>query len=198
MSGLRAFDRQPVASTTNFAVTVLPSEVVTDQILSRSSKAQAFTRRVELDVRTQVEAVGDMVGVAQDFRLRRVALAPVPFLLQLVGEGIGILHALDVAACAGIAVPVPGAADAPALLVDAHRKALPAQPVQHVHAAKARADHDDVVGLGAVAAAEDWADIDENSRKILLDLSASILSAARKRKRSVWHAKPRRKRTFFP
>src|SRR5438445_62788 len=31
MSGMRAFDRQPVASTTNFAMTVLPSDVVPDQ-----------------------------------------------------------------------------------------------------------------------------------------------------------------------
>ena len=68
--------------------------------------------------RPQVEAVGNMVGIFQDLRLRRVAFAPVPFLLQFIGERIGILHALDVAARAGIPVPVPGAADAAALLVD--------------------------------------------------------------------------------
>ena len=122
MSGIRAFDRQPVASTTYFAVTVLPSEVVTDQRLVLSSNAALFDAGVELDIGAQIEAVGDVVGVFQNLRLRRVALAPVPFLLQFVGERIGILHALDVAARAGIAVPVPGAADAAALLVDPRRQ----------------------------------------------------------------------------
>src|SRR5271165_1075243 len=90
-----------------------------------------------------------MVGIFQDLRLRRVALAPVPFLLQLVGKGVGILHALDIAARAGIAVPVPGAADAAALLKDPHRETKAAQAVQHVHPGKARADHDDVVAFRA-------------------------------------------------
>jgi len=81
--------------------------------------------------------------------LRRVALAPVPFLLQFVRERIGILHAFDVAARPGIAVPVPGAADIATLLIDPHREPLPAQFVQHVHAGKTGAGHDDVVGLGA-------------------------------------------------
>ena len=67
---------------------------------------------VELDVAAQVEAIGDVVDVVQDLRLGGVALGPLPFLLQLVGEGVGILQALDVAARAGIAVPEPGAADA--------------------------------------------------------------------------------------
>ena len=44
MSGIRAFDRQPVASTTNFAVTVLPSEVATDHSEVVSSKAARSTR----------------------------------------------------------------------------------------------------------------------------------------------------------
>ena len=79
---------------------------------------RAFDDGVELDVGAETKTVGDVVGVFQNLRLRRVALAPVPFLLQLFGERIGILHALDVAARAGIAVPVPGAADAIALLID--------------------------------------------------------------------------------
>ena len=112
MSGIRALDRQPVASTTYFAATVLPSEVVTDHAIGALVEHGAFDAGVELDVGAQIEPVRDVVGVFQDFRLRRVALAPVPFLLQFVGERIGILHAFDVAARAGIAVPVPGAADA--------------------------------------------------------------------------------------
>src|SRR5262249_32792032 len=104
----------------------------------------------------QVEAVGDVVGVFQDLGLRRIALAPAPFLLQLVRERIGILHALDVAARAGIAVPVPGASDARTLLEDTGRKAKPAQPMQHVHAGKARADHDDIIASGSLAVARSW------------------------------------------
>src|SRR6266446_2990782 len=44
IKGIRAFDRQPVASTTYFAVTVLPSDVVTDHILALSSKPARSTR----------------------------------------------------------------------------------------------------------------------------------------------------------
>ena len=44
MSGFRALERQPVASTTNFAVTVLPSEVATGQMLVVSSKAARSMR----------------------------------------------------------------------------------------------------------------------------------------------------------
>jgi hypothetical protein len=44
----------------------------------------------ELDVGPQREPVGDVVEVAHDLRLLRIALAPVPFLLQLLREGIGI------------------------------------------------------------------------------------------------------------
>ena len=151
MSGIRAFDRQPVASTTYCAVTVLPSDVVTDHMLAPSSNAARSTRVLSWISRAQIEPVGDVVGVFQDLRLRRIALAPVPFLLQFVRERIGILHALDVAARAGIAVPVPGAADIAALLIDPHRQSQPAQPVQHVHSGKAGADHDDIVGLGGAA-----------------------------------------------
>ena len=86
MSGIRAFDRQPVASTTCFAVTVLPSEVVTDQRIGAFVEFGAIDAGVELDVAAQIKAIGDMVGVFQDLGLRRVALAPVPFLLQFVVE----------------------------------------------------------------------------------------------------------------
>jgi hypothetical protein len=44
----------------------------------------------------------------------------------------------------GIAVPVPGAADAATGLEHPRRKAEPAQAVQHVHSGKARADDDGV------------------------------------------------------
>jgi hypothetical protein len=43
-------------------------------------------RGVELDVTAQVEAVGDMVEVPQQLRLGRIALGPVPLLLELLVE----------------------------------------------------------------------------------------------------------------
>ena len=100
--------------------------------------------------RAQVEPVGDVVRVLEDLGLRRVALGPLPLLLELVGELVRVLHALDVAARARIAVPVPGAAHAAARLEHARREPEPAQPVQHVHAGEARADDHDVV-LRAIA-----------------------------------------------
>ena len=109
---------------------------------------RALHAGIELDIRAEIEAIRDVVGIAQDFRLRRIALAPFPLLLQFVGEGIGILHAFDIAARAGIAVPVPGATDVAALLEHPRRQSEPAQPMQHVHAGKAGADNDDVVFAG--------------------------------------------------
>ena len=76
--------------------------------------------RLELDVLAEVEAVGDVVGVGEDLGLRGVALGPLPLLLEVLVEAVGVLHALDVAARAGVAVPVPGAADAVAGLEHLH------------------------------------------------------------------------------
>src|SRR5882757_2069773 len=67
---------------------------------------------LELDVAAQIEFVGDMVAIAQRFRLAGEVLGPVPFLQQLLGEGEAVGIALRIEARAGIAVPVPGAADA--------------------------------------------------------------------------------------
>ena len=99
---------------------------------------------VELHVAAQVEAVGDVVDVLQDLGLGAVALRPLPLLLQLVGEAVGIFQALDVAARAGIAVPEPGAADARAGLVGADLQAQAAQAMDGVEAGQAAADDDDV------------------------------------------------------
>src|SRR6266478_10008962 len=65
--------------------------------------------RVEGYEAAEVKPVGDMVRIAENFRLRGKQLAPLPVPLQFLREAERILHALDVAAGAGIAVPVPGA-----------------------------------------------------------------------------------------
>src|SRR5260370_25926230 len=82
-----------------------------------------FDPGVELDIAPEVEAVSYMVDVTQDLRLRAVALGPMPFLLQLVREGIRVLHAFDVAATPWVAVPVPGAANPATALERTHFEA---------------------------------------------------------------------------
>ncbi len=133
-SGMFADDRQPVAMIRKRAVHSSPGSVRTVHRPVASSQRGRLDAGVELDVATQVEAVGDVVGVLQDLGLGRVALGPVPLLLELVGELVRVLHALDVAARAGVAVPVPGAADAAARLEHPRRHAEPAHTVEHVHA----------------------------------------------------------------
>ncbi len=103
--------------------------------------------RLEADAVTQPEALGHMLGVAQDLRLGGKALGPAPALLQLLGERVGVLQALDVAAGARIPVPVPGTAHATPGL-----KYLRLQPeltclVQHVEAGEAGADDDQVMAV---------------------------------------------------
>ncbi len=80
-SGIRAVDRQPVAITQCRAETTSPRSVRTSQRCAVRSKGLC-NPRVELDIAAQIEAIGDMVGVAQDLRLRGKQLAPLPFLLS--------------------------------------------------------------------------------------------------------------------
>src|SRR5262245_31217635 len=114
----------------------------------RLLEARPSDAGIELDIAAQVEAFRHVPRVGQELRLGRVALAPVPFLLRRWVELIGVLHALHVAARAGIAVPVPGAPDIATRLEDAHVKAQAAQTVQHVETGKARPDDDDIEGSG--------------------------------------------------
>jgi hypothetical protein len=73
---------------------------------------RALYARLQLDPIAQAEAIGHVIEVTQDLRLRRVALGPMPLLLQGFVERKRVLHALDVDARARIAVVKPGAADA--------------------------------------------------------------------------------------
>src|SRR5579872_5952305 len=63
------------------------------------------------DVTAQIVAVGDEAEIAQDFRLGGVFLRPGPRRLELRIKRIAVVDGLDVAARAGIAIPVPGATD---------------------------------------------------------------------------------------
>ncbi len=95
---------------------------------------------VEVDVLAQVEPVGHVIRIGENIRLRREFLRPVPFLLQFLVEGVGVLHALDVAAGTRVAVPVPGAADTAAALEDPRGKPEAAQAMQEIETRKSGAD----------------------------------------------------------
>src|SRR3981189_2278187 len=107
-----------------------------------------FDPGVELDIAPEVEAVSHMVDVTQDLRLRSVALGPMPFLLQLVREGIRVLHAFDVAATPRGTVPVPGAANAATGLEATHFEAEFTQAIDRVETADSGADDDRIKFCG--------------------------------------------------
>ena len=98
----------------------------------------------ETDVATKVVAIGEVVQVPLDLRLRREVLGPDPLLLELGVEAERVLEARDVAPSAGIAVPEPRAADPGALLQHEHAEALLAQDLQCVQARHPRADDHDI------------------------------------------------------
>ena len=103
---------------------------------------------VEGDVAAEVELVGDKVEIAQRLGLRSEMLGPVPFLQQLLREGIAVGVAFGIEARAGIAIPVPRAADARPGLEHADPQPELAQPVELIEARYARADDEGVEVLG--------------------------------------------------
>ena len=66
---------------------------------------------VKVDVRLEFKPFRDMLGVAQNFRLRRVFLRPVPLLGQRRVKLIRVLHTFNVAPRAWISIPIPGTTD---------------------------------------------------------------------------------------
>ena len=104
--------------------------------------------RVEADVAVQVEALGDVFQIAQDFRLCGIAFGPDPVRFQFAGERIAVFHTRDVAACARVAVPVPSAADAARRFDDFRVEAERAQFVQQIQPAEAGTDNDNVTSSG--------------------------------------------------
>ena len=100
--------------------------------------------RLELDVATQIEAVGHIARIVEDFGLGGKALAPFPLIQQVARERVAIVDAFDIAARAGIAVPVPGAANVRALFEAEHAHAQLTEAIVRIQPAEARADDDDV------------------------------------------------------
>ncbi len=100
--------------------------------------------RGEPNVAAEIVLVGDVAEVAEDLGLRRVSLRPLPLALQLRVEAVGVVDALDVAAGARVAVPVPGAADVVGALDHRRREPEAAQAVEQIQAGEACTHHDDV------------------------------------------------------
>ncbi len=98
----------------------------------------------ELNVLTEIEPVSHVIGVPQDIGLGRIAFRPVPFLLEVIIELVGIFDVFHIAAGAGIAVPVPGSTNIITALKNTDRIALAAQQVQQVHTGNPGTDNDDV------------------------------------------------------
>src|SRR5581483_5715921 len=92
----------------------------------------------------EIEAVGDVGEIAQDFRLLGIAQAPRPLLRQFLRERVAVVVALAVAARAGIAVPIPDAADVLALLEADDLEAEAAQLVDGIEPCEARTDDDGI------------------------------------------------------
>ena len=88
----------------------------------------------------QVELVGHEVEVTLVFGLAGVEFLPVPFLEQLLGEGVAVGIALGVEAGAGIAVPIPGAAHATAVLKGLDGETHLPQAVQGIQTCDTRPD----------------------------------------------------------
>ena len=121
-----------------------PASVSTDQRAEASFHVAAVTLRLEADVAAQVESIGHVVGVGEDLRLGGVALGPVPLLLQLGGERVGVVHRLDVATGTRVAVPPPGPTHVGRGFDHLHVEPLVPEAVQQVHAGEAGAHHDHV------------------------------------------------------
>lgn len=100
----------------------------------------------------QIEAVGHVIDIGQDLRLRGETLGPGPTLLQLLIERVGVVDALHIAACARIAVPEPGAADIRTGLQAQHIQSGAGRPMDTVEPGESRADDDHIVLTGLLRA----------------------------------------------
>jgi hypothetical protein len=78
--------------------------------------------RIELNVATQVKLVGNIIEIALVLWLAGEMLFPVPLLQQFLRERIAVAVTLGVEARPRVAVPIPGASDAPTGFVNLRRE----------------------------------------------------------------------------
>ena len=114
--------------------------------------ARRLHARLELDIAAQIVFIGDQVQIAFGFRLRREMLGPMPFLQQILVEGIAIRIAFRIEAAARIAVPIPGAANTRACFKHARLHAQLAQPDQLIEPGHAGTDDNGIIIEPLVAA----------------------------------------------
>ena len=99
---------------------------------------------MEFHVLAQLKALRHVLAIGQNLRLGRVALAPLPLLLQRLIKLVGIFEGLHIAAGAGVAIPVPGAANIAPGLEDLRSEALLPSAMEHVHPPESRPYDDEI------------------------------------------------------
>ena len=104
-------------------------------------KMRRLNLRLKFDVLTQVKTISDVIRIPKDLRLSSVSFRLYPVLLKFVRPAIRVLHALDIATCARISVPVPSSTDAVTFLQTLDHKSLFSQSMQHVHTGKSCPDY---------------------------------------------------------
>ena len=114
--------------------------------------ARRLHARLELDIAAQIIFIGDQVQIAFGFRLRREMFGPMPFLQQILVEGIAVGIAFRIKAAAGIAVPIPGATHPCSGFKHARLHAQLAQPDQLIQPGHARTNDNGIVIKPLVAA----------------------------------------------
>jgi len=127
--GSRGTDRIPDAATTNGATKVSPAPGLDQPFAGVLVERHRDDFGVEGDVAAQVEPVCDEVEVSLDLGLGRHCLGPHPLPLNLVGEAVGVLDALDVTSGARVSVEQPCPADVFGHLEHARADAEFTQPV---------------------------------------------------------------------
>ena len=96
--------------------------------------------RAEVDVLFEVQPVGDEIQIIENLWLGRIAAAPFPLFAHLVGERVAIVMALRVAARSGVAVPIPGSANAIGGFDQSRCEPEFAKAVQHIQPGKSCSD----------------------------------------------------------
>ena len=103
-----------------------------------------FHPRFKMNVVTQIIALGNVFGVAQNFILPRITLRPLPFLLQRFVKRIGIFQTLNINTRTRIAVPIPSAADIRAGFKAFHTAIVLIGAVNGIHARKTGTNNDNI------------------------------------------------------
>ena len=104
--------------------------------------------RFQLHIAQKIKTFRNMIDIFQYFRLSPVPFRPPPLLLEIVIEGVGILHAFHITAASGIAIPEPSPANTVTGLIGANLQTLLTKTVDRVQTGYARTNDDNIeIGL---------------------------------------------------